>query len=418
MQLAFGGLILPRQPAVVIRETEPYRFAASAVGQPRLFPVAPDLSHLTTLDVSRIALSVDDALIKSFAEAHGWGPFATTAVSRAMTLIEGLGSDYPSDAVFGHLARLALRPGRVREFLADQGRTPPEESPELPGWTSVQVAPFPASIKAEVTAWVEVLEGRFGRSGPLHPTSVRIYVNTVMPALAAWSMFCTSLREVTAGQVEDHLAALNGVRRAMTATALRSLFGALKARRRIFVNPIGAVHLPRSARSPVLGLDAEARLSLLASLERPDHRLVVLLAGVHAMTRADILGTQLDDVDLAAATIVVRGVTRPISPLVGEHAAAWLRARASRWPFSANPHLLITKHSALGLRPSSVGWFNDAFKALPVTAAELREDRLLAEANDSRGDSLRLVRLFGLSPGCAMRYCAGWPLEAESADDN
>lgn len=136
------------------------------------------------------------------------------------------------------------------------------------------------------------------------------------------------------------------------------------------------------------------------------------------MTRADILGTQLDDVDLAAATIVVRGVTRPISPLVGEHAAAWLRARASRWPFSANPHLLITKHSALGLRPPSVGWFNDAFKALPVTAAELREDRLLAEANDSRGDSLRLVRLFGLSPGCAMRYCAGWPLEAESADDN
>ncbi|MHB8246458.1 MAG: hypothetical protein ACYDGN_14140 [Acidimicrobiales bacterium] len=407
-------MILPRQPAPIIRETEPYRVSAGAAGQLRLFTAAPDLSELTTLDVSKIALSIDDALIKSFAEARGWGAFTTTAVSRAMTLLEGLGSAYPSDAAFAHLARLALRPSRVREFLADQGRTPPEQSPELPDWIENQIASFPASIQAEVAAWVEVLEGRWGRGGARHPHTVRIYVNTVMPALTEWSMSCESLREVAADQVEERLAPLTGVRRAMTATALRSLFGALKARRRIFVNPIGGVHLARLPRPPVLGLDAASRLSLLASLERADHRLVVLLAGVHAMTRADILGAQLDDVDLAAATIVVRGITRPISPLVGEHAAVWLRARADRWPFSANPHLLVTKRSALGIGRPSTAWFNDAFKNLPVTGAELRADRLLAEANESRGDSLRLVRLFGLSPGCAMGYCAGWQLDSET----
>jgi integrase len=200
----------------------------------------------------------------------------------------------------------------------------------------------------------------------------------------------------------------------MTATALRSLFGALKARRRIFVNPIGEVHIASLARSPVLGLDTASRFSLLADLERADHRLLVLLAGVHAMTRADILGTQLDDVNLDAATIVVRGTTRPISPIVGEHAAAWLGARTERWPFSANPHFFVTKNSALGIGPASTSWFNEAFTHLSATAAELRADRLLVEANESRGDALRLVQLFGISPSSAMRYCAGWQLESET----
>jgi integrase len=415
VQLAFGGLAIRRHSDAISGAPAAQPASARIVRQLRLFSVAPDLSALTTLDVAAIALSGEDLAIRSFAEARGWGTVTTLAVSRAMTLLEPLGSAYPSDAVFAHLTRLALRPSRVREFLADQGRTPPERHPDhMPSWILDQITAFPLPIQAEVAAWVDVLEGRWGRGVAPHPSTVRIYVNTVVPALTEWSVSCSSLREIGSDQVDQWLAQLTGTRRTMIATALRSLFGALKARRRIFVNLTGDVHIARLPRSPVLGLDTASRLSVLASLERPDHRLVVLLAGVHAMTRADILGAQLDDVNLDAATIVVRGTTRPISPLVGEHAAAWLRARTERWPFSANPHLLVTKHSALGIGPSSTSWFNEAFSHFSTTGAELRADRLLAEANESRGDPLRLVRLFGVSPSCAMRYCAGWQLESET----
>ena len=41
-----------------------------------------------------------------------------------------------------------------------------------------------------------------------------------------------------------------------------------------------------------------------------------------------------------------------------------------------------------------------------ITAQDLRADRLLAEAQASGGDPLRLAHLFGISDPTAIRYCA------------
>lgn len=90
---------------------------------------------------------------------------------------------------------------------------------------------------------------------------------------------------------------------------------------------------------------------------------------------------------------------------VVDHVVAWLGVRRQRWPRSANPHLLVTEKSAYGLGSVSTGYFKGVFASLPTTAAGLRADRLLGEAVESGGDALRLVRLFGLSPSAAMRYC-------------
>jgi hypothetical protein len=41
-----------------------------------------------------------------------------------------------------------------------------------------------------------------------------------------------------------------------------------------------------------------------------------------------------------------------------------------------------------------------------ITARDLRADRLLAEAQASGGDPLRLAHLFGISDAAAIGYCA------------
>ena len=81
------------------------------------------------------------------------------------------------------------------------------------------------------------------------------------------------------------------------------------------------------------------------------------------------------------------------------------RERRRRWPATANPHLLISTRSALGLGPVSAGYLRGVTANLPVTLHQLRADRLLTHARDTGGDPLSLHRLFGLSADTAVRYC-------------
>lgn len=170
----------------------------------------------------------------------------------------------------------------------------------------------------------------------------------------------------------------------------------------IFGDPTRRTRPGKYPQRPVLGLDDSTRAGLLTGLDRADHRLVVALAAVHALSRADIAALRLDHIDLPARSIVVRGKPRPLDSLTHDQLIAWLRERQQRWPTTANPHLLITTQSALGLNPVSTGYF----RTLPVAVSQLRADRLLAQARDTGGDALTLMHLFGLSDDAAVRYCA------------
>jgi hypothetical protein len=253
-----------------------------------------------------------------------------------------------------------------------------------------------------------------GRARTEH--TVRHYLNAARPALAAWGGSYHSLREVTTDDVASQLDRLHGSSRTLTAVALRSLFAALKTCRLVFVDPARTVSPGRFSTIPVLGLDNNARQELLGMLPRADHRLVVLLTGVHALTRADMLALRVDDIDLDAATIQVRARTRPLDRLTSEAIVTWLNERRRRWPASANPHLLVTYKSAYGLGPVSTAYFQRVFAGLPTTAGGLRADRLLGEAK-AYGDPLRLVRLFALSPATAVRYCTQAGLDRTTGDD-
>jgi hypothetical protein len=81
-------------------------------------------------------------------------------------------------------------------------------------------------------------------------------------------------------------------------------------------------------------------------------------------------------------------------------------ARHARWPATANPHLLINRSTAGGVKPVSRSYIQDTVRRVGITAAALRSDRLLSEAHATGGDPLKLTHLFGISDPTAIRYCA------------
>ena|SRR5258705_11513719 len=77
--------------------------------------------------------------------------------------------------------------------------------------------------------------------------------------------------------------------------------------------------------------------------------------------------------------------------------------RRQRWPNTANPHLLVSRDSALGHGPVSHTWIRN-LRHLPATLERLRIDRQLDEAMVTGGDPLHLAEVFGISDTTAVRY--------------
>lgn len=81
--------------------------------------------------------------------------------------------------------------------------------------------------------------------------------------------------------------------------------------------------------------------------------------------------------------------------------AAWLDYRASRWPHTTNPYLLINTRTAVRAGQVSHQWIN---QTLGLPAQAVREDRILDEALATEGGVRRLCDLFGLSVHGGTRY--------------
>jgi hypothetical protein len=98
---------------------------------------------------------------------------------------------------------------------------------------------------------------------------------------------------------------------------------------------------------------------------------------------------------------------------LGVRVGAWSRVARSRWAARANPSSsqvgslawLGQRAPSRGCTPVTRGWVQEVFQRLGVTAQDLRVDRLLAEVQATRGDPLKLSRLFGITDTTAIRYC-------------
>jgi hypothetical protein len=340
--------------------------------------------------------------VAAFAQTRGWPPATSRGVQRGLALVAVTNPDFDlNPAIRTALRQRYVSLVRLREFLAATELTP-APAPRPPGQRIEQIiGELPAPMIKEITAWVATLSGAHGRGRPRSMTTIDSYLRAIRPALRHWGQRYPTLRQVTDDDITAHLQPLRGSHRTHTAVALRSLFSTLKTRRLIFANPARRTRPGKFPRRPILGLTDATRAGLLADLDRADHRLVVLLAAVHALSRSDIATLRLDHINPRERTITVRGKPRPLDTLTHDHLLAWLHQRRQRWPATANTHLLLTSRSALGVGPVSTGYF----RGLPLAVSQLRADRLLTQARDTGGDALTLIHLFGLGDDAAVRYC-------------
>lgn len=97
--------------------------------------------------------------------------------------------------------------------------------------------------------------------------------------------------------------------------------------------------------------------------------------------------------------------THPIDELTRQILLEWLSYRSTRWPCTANPHLLVNQMSANGTGPVSTIYFaTTGLRGQAATLERLRVDRQLQEALACGPDPLHLAAMFGLDPKTAIRY--------------
>jgi integrase len=271
------------------------------------------------------------------------------------------------------------------------------------GWDQRRVTELlndvPEQFRDDVRAWVAALRGEgIRRSPPLRWVSVRNYVNFAHPTLCHWGARCASLREITPDDIKEAIYARTGGSRGQVQTALRSLFRGLKRERRNFANPAAGVSVRLVPRAP-RPLPSDRLRGLLQRLDTPRDQLITALVAVHALGISDMRGLQVDDLDRRRGTLRVvrqgREFLVVLDELVLQMVTDWLRVRATRWPATNNPYLLISGHTAQTRGPMSRFGLEASFRRLDITPNQLRTDRILDEARHT-ADPVQLIRVFGL----------------------
>jgi hypothetical protein len=373
---------------------------ATARVRPAMLELSPQTQKLLTA-------------LTDYGQARGWTP---TTLNRARQSLTALAACYPlagaepldAAAVRAFLLDRHLVALRVLEFLTDQGLAHGDNDESLDRWLAARLAGLPTPIRTEVHAWIDVLRGRGPRRHRARKaTTIQGYLRVLDGPLADWTGRYESLRQLTSEDLTAHLAALTGATRLLTLAAMRSLFTTLKSQRVIFANPAARLVAQRMQPPPALPIDPHLRAGLLTRLNHPHERLIVLLAGVHALRTAQICQLSVDDCNLVTGTLLVDDQRRRLDDLTRQQLRAWLDVRRARWPTTANPHLLVNQSTAGGLKPVSRSFVQTAFRQLGnLTPHDLRVDRILDEVHATGGDPLTLTRVLGLSDPTALRYCA------------
>jgi hypothetical protein len=186
--------------------------------------------------------------------------------------------------------------------------------------------------------------------------------------------------------------------------ALRSLFRHGKKTGAIFRDPTSRVRVGRQSYAVIQPLPSDNVGQAVAAVATPADRLILALAAIHAARPRTIRELPLDDVDLGDRRLVLAGHARPLDELTYRALLGWLDYRRTRWPNTANPHLLITQQTALEIRPAGKLWTTKAFRGLAATLERLRVDRQLEEALTRGPDPLHLATVFDIDEKTAIRY--------------
>ncbi len=393
--------VSPSQPRPVLRVVAP------AGWQPPLFELPPDLRRVSSLDPPHDPglAAVMLARAQAMAELRGWNARTLGQVRRGLRILAAAhprGEPIKATTV-QQLTAMRLSALRVHEVLADLGLVVEDRPDSLDAFLDRQLDPLPAPIRAEVDAWLDVQRHGDSRRRARARSTVTTRVYLILPFLIQCADRYATLRQVTRDDITTWLA--DHTSRAQAASALRSLFGVLKQKKMVFADPTRSVHTGRIVATIPTPIPADDRQTTAdATRENTILRVIVALAGVHALQPHQIRALQLSDIDLPNRRLRTNDSDRPLD----EHTAAavneYLTYRRARWPRTANPHLLVTRRSAHGTEPVSRYWLIKQLRGLPVTAQRMREDRVIEEGVATRADPLHLAAVFDVSVGTALRY--------------
>jgi site-specific recombinase XerD len=309
---------------------------------------------------------------------------------------------------------------RRAEVLSDIGMLDDDRPGTLDRAFSLLLKDVAPVIRSDVQDWLTVLLEGTPRAKPRSRATVGEYLRATAPVLTAWSASHSHLREITADELRQSIAALPaGSPRTQALVALRSLFRYLRAQRRVFRNPAARLNPGPAKTAVLLPLAADDYQLAIAAAATPEHRLALVLAAVLAARPGEIRALELDDVDHSARRITIAGHARRLDDLSCQVIEGYLAHRRSQWPQTANPHLLVSKQTAKDTRPVTDYYIGQLFKGQGATLDRVRSDRWLEEALSRGPDPLHLSAVFGISASTAMRYAqaARSILESEHAND-
>ncbi|MFD9066745.1 hypothetical protein ACFVZ3_35090 [Kitasatospora purpeofusca] len=386
-----------------------------------LFEMARDLSGVNStaplLDPELAALL--EARAGRIAELRGWPPRTLGSVRRGIRMlcaVHVIGEPIRASTI-AQLTHNAVPSNHVLEVFKDLDLLLDDRPDTVQTWCDTRLDFLAAGIRAEVDAWVAISGNGTGRRRPRTRSTVITQLRLVRPFLRERTAAYTTLRQVTRSDVTSWLS--DRPNRVHEASALRSLFNVLKKERLVFANPMRGVRTGKHHASvPIPLTDQEVDAVALAARQDPALRVVVALAGVHALPARRIRALQLDEVDLAGRRLNTAGCNRPLDDYTTEAITDYLAHRRRRWPNSTNPHLLISRNTATTTTAVGTFWLDRLVKRLPVGLDRLRQDRILEEAAATGADPLHLAHVFALGAGSTLRYAqAVAPSAAEQDAD-
>ncbi len=344
------------------------------------------------------------------ADAHGWSGEIRRRVRQGLAIAlagHREGEDVRWSRVLPPLLAGHLCAGHIAEVLQQMGVLHDDRPPAFDAWLDRKLDGITGGIRRDVERWLRTLKDGGPRSHPRHIATVRSHLGKALPALSDWPARYSHLREVTREDIQAHLRDLHGPQRHNALVALRSLFGFCLSAGVIFRNPARGVKVGKRPVTTVLQpLGQDAIDDAIAAAITPPARLIVALAGVHAARSSAVCALRLSDAGPGTRRLLLGGQPRPLDDLTAHLLRAWLETRRTRWPGTANPHLLISTQTALGTGPVSRTWVNATLRGHAATIEALRVDRQLDEAMATGADPLHLAATFGLDPGTAVRYAS------------
>jgi hypothetical protein len=379
-----------------------------------------DARHWIAAAITGDALALTRRIAADLAETRGWNTRIVIETGRALAVV--LADHVPGDPIaWSHLSPALhsrdLSVTRTTEILDLAGLLDDDRVSSFAALKKSRLALLPAPMATDVDHWLRTRSQGGPRSRPRDEHTVRMNLNRVHPLLLQWAAdhHYLHLREVTAADVITATQHLPPTRRRQTLTALRSLFGHCKKTGQIFRDPTTGIRDGQRPLIIVQPLLPEQIDQATAAAVTPAARLALALAAVHAARPKTIRELHLDDVDLGNRRITIAGRTRPLDDLTRSLLLAWLAHRRSRWPGTANPHLITNQQTAMATRAVSENWLTETCRGLTATLEALRVDRQLEEALTHDGDPLHLAAVFGIDDTTAIRYATIARLLLETA---